>query len=113
MLESLRRGPAILAALIVLQASDFSCSTGGDSLGPGVSIQVSGVVRFAQIEGGCWVLRADDGTVYELRSDKVASIILVDGARVSVMLRPRSDLSSTCMLGQIADVEAVESVRLP
>ena len=30
-----------------------------------------------------------------------------------VVLEPRTDLASICMVGEIADVERVESVRLP
>ena len=111
-MRRLLRGPALLAGLLLVQASDFSCST-GDSLGPGVNIQVSGVVRFVNIEGGCWTLRADGGTVYELVTDKASSEILVDGARVTLVLERRSDAVSVCMLGQIARVERVESLRLP
>jgi hypothetical protein len=107
------RGPAILFALMLLQASDFSCSAGGDALGPRVSIQVSGVVRFVDVEGGCWAFRADDGSVYELVTDKASSRILVDGARATLVLAPREDAVSVCMVGRIAVVDEVKSLQLP
>ena len=107
------RGPAILFALILLQASDFSCSAGGDALGPRVSVQVSGVVRFVDVEGGCWAFRADDGSVYELRTDKASSRILVDGARATLVLAPKEDAVSVCMVGRIAVVDEVKSLQLP
>jgi hypothetical protein len=107
------RGPAILFALILLQASDFSCSAGADALGPQVSIQVSGVVRFVDVEGGCWAFRADDGSIYELVTDKASSRILVDGARATLVLAPREDAVSVCMVGRIAVVDEVKSLQLP
>ncbi|HET9481520.1 MAG TPA: hypothetical protein VFP98_07185 [Candidatus Polarisedimenticolia bacterium] len=107
------RGSVLLAALMLLQGSDFSCSSGGGSLGPGrLTIQVSGVVRFVQIEGGCWTLRADGGAIYELLTSKATSHILVDGARVSLVVSPR-EAASSCMLGEIAEVERVQSLQLP
>ncbi len=109
----LAAGQANLAALMLLSASDFSCSTRGDSLGPTVSIEVSGVVRFIDIEGGCWTFRADDGTVYELVADKALSRILVDGARATLVLEPREGAVSVCMVGRIAKVEEVKSLQLP
>ncbi len=106
------RATGILAAILTLQASDFRCSTGGDAFGPG-GIRVTGIVLFLEIEGGCWQLRADSGTRYELRPGQAPSSILVDGARVSVVLETRKDLVGVCQTGQIADVERVESVELP
>ena len=109
----LAAGQAILAAFMLLSASDFSCSTSGDSLGPTVSIEVSGVVRFVDVEGGCWTFRGDDGTVYELVVDKASSRILVDGARATLVLEPRYGAVSVCMVGRIATVEEVKSLQLP
>jgi hypothetical protein len=112
-LRGLAAGQAILAGLILLSASDFSCSTSGDSLGPTVSIEVSGVVRFVDVEGGCWAFRADDGTAYELVADKASSRILVDGARATLVLAPRKGAVSVCVVGRIAVVDEVKSLQLP
>jgi hypothetical protein len=112
-LRGLAAGQAILAGLILLSASDFSCSTSGDSLGPTVSIEVSGVVRFVDVEGGCWAFRADGGTAYELVADKASSRILVDGARATLVLTPREGAVSVCMVGRIAVVDEVKSLQLP
>jgi hypothetical protein len=112
-LRGLAAGQAILAGLILLSASDFSCSTSGDSLGPTVSIEVSGVVRFVDVEGGCWAFRADDGTAYELVADKASSRILVDGARATLVLTPREGAVSVCVVGRIAVVDEVKSLQLP
>ena len=113
MFRRLAAGQAILAALMLLSASDFSCSTRGDSLGPTVSIEVSGVVRFIDVEGGCWAFRADDGAVYELVADKTSSRILVDGARATPVLEPRKGAVSVCMVGRIAVVDEIKALQLP
>jgi len=109
--RSFSRIMGVAAALVLLQASDFSCST-GSALGPD-GIRVTGVVLYLDVEGGCWQLRTDSGERYELRPGQAPSTILVDGARVTLTLDLRSDLVSVCMVGRIADVAAVESVRLP
>ncbi|MGH7629545.1 MAG: hypothetical protein ACREOF_09145 [Gemmatimonadales bacterium] len=112
MSRPLRGVTALLAALVLLQAGDFRCSSGGDAFAPG-GIHVTGIVVFVEVEGGCWQLRADDGARYELRPGQAPSKVLVDGARVSLVLDLRDDAVSICMVGRIADVERVESVQLP
>lgn len=103
-----------VVALVVLQASDFSCTTGADAFAFATNgIRVTGVVHFLQIEGGCWQLQASNGARYELRPDQAPSKVLVDSAQVTLVLDPRTDLVSACAVGQIADVEQVESVRVP
>ena len=110
--QFLTRIAGVAAALVLLQASDFSCTTGGDGFAPS-GIRVTGVVVFLQVEGGCWQLQASNGARYELRPDQAPSKVLVDGAQVTLVLDPRTDLVSACAVGQIADVEQVESIRIP
>ena len=102
---------ALLALLAGAHASDFSCSTGA-GFGPG-GVGVTGFVLFIAIGDGCWQLRADDGTTFELRAEQAPARVLVDGARVSLVLDVRKDLTSACQVGRVADVKRVESVKLP
>lgn len=111
MSQPLHRLVNLAAALVLLQASDVTCSS-GDAFAPD-GIRVTGLVVFLRIEGGCWQLQADNGARYELRPDQAPPKMLVDGARVTLLLYLRTDLASFCAVGQIADVERVESVRLP
>ena len=111
MSQPLYRLVNVVAALVLVQASDVTCST-GDAFAPD-GIRVTGVLHFLQVEGGCWQLRADNGARYELRPDQAPSKILVDGAHLTLVVDPRTDLASVCAVGQIADVARVESVRLP
>lgn len=111
MSQALHRFLSVVAALVLLQASDVTCST-GDGFAPG-GIRVTGTLHFVRVQGGCWQLQADNGARYELRPEQAPSKIFVDGARVTLVLDLRTDLASFCAVGQIADVERVESVRLP
>ena len=74
---------------------------------------VSGVVRFLDIEGGCWQLQARNGARYELRPGQAPAAILVDGAKVVVRVQVRPDLVSICNVGQIVDVLRVISIPGP
>jgi hypothetical protein len=40
-------------------------------------------------------------------------VILVDGARATLVLAPREDAVSVCMVGRIAVVDEVKSLQLP
>lgn len=103
----------LFAALLFFHTTDFSCSAGTDAFAPSVEIRVSGTVRFVSVEGGCWQLQAPNGARYELRRTQAPSPVLVDGAQVVLVVRLRTDLVSTCMVGDIVDVERVDSVHAP
>jgi hypothetical protein len=103
----------LFAALLLFHATDFSCSAGTDALAPSTGIRVTGTVRFLTVEGGCWQLQAQNGARYELRPGQAPPRVLVDGAQVVLVVRLRTDLVSFCMVGDIVDVEQVESVRAP
>jgi hypothetical protein len=102
---------ALLALLAGAHATDFSCSTGA-GFGPG-GVEVTGFVLFIEIGDGCWQLRGDDGRNFELRPDQAPPAILVDGARVSVVVQVQEHLTSACQVGDVADVERVDSVKVP
>lgn len=101
------RNVLLLGGMLVLvgcgaKSPDQAAATreGGDSSGTAVS----GVVRKVEVSAGCWQLLAADSTRYELRPGQAPDSILVDGKQVTVTLKPRPDLMSTCMVGQIVDV---------
>ena len=74
-------------------------------------IRVTGTVQRIGVEGGCWVLEASDGTRYELRPAQAPPEVLRDGARAVLVLKKRIDLMSICQVGQIVDVQRVESIE--
>jgi hypothetical protein len=101
----------LLAALALLDGTDFRCSTGSSLLGPDGGIRVSGTVHFLVGEGGCWQLRAQNGARYELLPEQAPSSVLVDGAQVVIVVRVRTDIITACNVGNPVDVETVESIR--
>jgi hypothetical protein len=83
----------------------LSCgsSDNGDS-----SIQGEFVVRFAPIEGGCWIIIAPDNTVYG--PTNLDNAYRMDGLRVSASLQL---LPYTVIVCSGAPVEVVEIAPLP
>lgn len=96
--------------LSLLAASGFDrCELSTDSSTGELRIVV-GTIERVDGPGGCWRLRAEDGSRYELRSSQAPDGVLRDGARVRLALRPRADLASACQVGTVADVERVLTV---
>jgi hypothetical protein len=70
------------------------------------SFEITGMVRFTSVEGGCWMIEGDDGHTYE--PNNLPSEYLVDSLRIRATVEIRTDLKSTCQLGSIIDVLEVE-----
>lgn len=103
------------AGLTLLTLTGSACPAGGQTGVPAVQalaqdeFRAEGVVRKAEVGMHCWRLEAKDGASYELRPDQAPAAVLVDGKGVTLVLKKRADLMSTCMVGQIVDVVRVES----
>lgn len=98
-----------IAMLALLGATGCSAkppevSTADQQSADSGGISVSGVVKRVEVSGGCWQLVANDSTTYELRADQAPADLLVDQKQVTVTVKPRPDLMSTCMVGKIVDV---------
>jgi hypothetical protein len=105
------RAGALALALVLPRATGTTCQISTEaSTG---ELRVSGTVHLLAVEGGCWQLEATDGTRYELRPEQAPAGVLRDGAEVTLVVRPRDDLGSTCMVGRVVDVRRVEAVRAP
>ena len=72
------------------------------------TVRTSGTVHAVNLEGGCWRFDAQDGRQFEIEKASAPDGLLVDGKQVTLTLRPRPDLMSTCMIGPIAQVVRVE-----
>ena len=70
--------------------------------------RVTGVVHKSEVGVNCWRFEGSNGTGYELRPEQVPAGVLVDGKSLTLVIRPRSDVMSNCMVGQIVDVVSVE-----
>jgi hypothetical protein len=71
-------------------------------------MQIKGTVRSVNVEGGCWRLDAANGSHYEIHKGSAPSGLLEDGRQVTVTVKLRPDLMSTCMVGPIIEVLKVE-----
>jgi len=110
-----RRWPARTAWLALFTLTAAACPAGSQTGDPTVQalaqdeFRMEGTVRKAPVGMNCWRLEARDGASYELRPDQAPASLLVEGKAVVLVLKKRSDLMSTCMVGQIVDVVRVES----
>ena len=95
----------LVAALMV------ACQSGGQNQVAQVQadeIRATGMVEKAEVGVNCWRLAAEDGASYELRVDQAPADLLVQGRKVTVVLKPRADLMSACQVGKLVDVVRVE-----
>jgi hypothetical protein len=77
---------------------------------PAGSFTIDGVMHHTNLEGGCWVFRASNGQSYELIGD-AAKDLLREGLRAEVVVRPRRDVMSICMVGKIVEVVEVKEIH--
>jgi hypothetical protein len=102
---TVRLDRVLLIALLLL----FSACASTKQYPPG-SFTIDGVMHRTNLEGGCWVFRAADGQSYELIGD-AAKDLLREGLRAEVVVRPRRDVMSICMVGRIVEVVEVKEIR--
>lgn len=74
-----------------------------------MDMRLTGTVRAVALEGGCWRFDSDDGRHFEISREGAPPSLLVDGRTATLVVRPRRDLMSTCMIGPIIEVVSVES----
>ncbi|HEU4642478.1 MAG TPA: hypothetical protein VFS44_08495 [Gemmatimonadaceae bacterium] len=101
---------AILAGLTILAMA--ACT--GEEKGPNGTLKLSGTVHMVQSQDGgtCWKLESSKGKTYELQPAQVPHDMLVDGAKVKMLAKPRKG-GSFCNVGQIIDVTQVDSMSGP
>ena len=64
-------------------------------------IDADGVVRFIQVEGGCWVIDSGD---QRLEPINLSAEFQVDGLAVTFEATRRTDLASICQVGDIVEL---------
>lgn len=72
------------------------------------AMRVAGTIHSVNVEGGCWRFDAQNGSHYEILKSSAPSGLLQDGKQVTLTVKPRPDLMSTCMVGPIVEVVRVE-----
>ena len=75
-------------------------------------LRLTGIMNLIPVEGGCWKFTAISGKSYELVGSTLDSLH-VEGATVTIRVRERPNLKSTCMVGLIAEVIGIDSIERP
>ncbi len=78
-----------------------SCDTSGD----GETFVVEGTVRLSQVGPGCWFILATDGARYE--PVNLPEEFKKEDLAVRLLVRPREDMVSACMVGRLVEVVTV------
>jgi len=63
---------------------------------------VTGMVRYSNLGGDCWLIRAEDGRVFE--PTNLPTEFHQDSLLVRATLEVRRDLASPCETGEIVDI---------
>ena len=69
-------------------------------------LQFDGAVAYTDLEGGAWVIQADEGTTYE--PVNLAAEDREEGLRVRVWADRREEMASTLMVGPIIEIRRLE-----
>ena len=69
-------------------------------------LQFDGAVAYTDLEGGAWVIQADEGTTYE--PVNLAAEDREEGLRVRVWADVREEMASTLMVGPIIEIRRLE-----
>lgn len=101
----------LMAGLVL--AAMLACAK-EEEKGPNGTLRLYGTVHAVQSEqgGSCWKLESTKGKSYELQPAQVPQTLLVDGAHVVLLAKPRTG-GSFCNVGQIIDVTQVDSLTGP
>lgn len=96
------------ATAVVPPTTPDSAPAGSTPARDTTGMRLSGTVRSVNLEGGCWRFDGDDGKQYEIARGSAPQGLLQDGKKVTLTLKLRTDLMSSCMIGPIVEVVKVE-----
>jgi hypothetical protein len=71
----------------------------------GTTIQITGVVRHNQIEGGFWAIRGDDSVTYD--PTNLPEEFRREGLRVEAEARLRDDMAGIHMAGPLVELRRI------
>ena len=99
------RRPAVLLLALALLLGTLSCL---DNEGASDKVQVKGTVVQPDGGVGCsnWCIHSEDGKLYEITN--LPNEFRLPGLPVTARLQLRPDMVSTCMVGPIAEIIAIE-----
>lgn len=112
---TIRKETAITGiATVILLGALAACSPENDADAPadrsdepaGEVVEGTGTVVWRTVEGGLYVIEADDGTTYEPVS--LAPDFRIDSLRVSFEGEVRTDMASIHMVGPLLEITAIQ-----
>ena len=75
--------------------------------GPALVAEGGFIVRFLNLEGGCWTLTREEHVYYQ--PINLPDEFKQDGLRVRVDFTERPDMASICMVGPIVEIRSIEA----
>jgi hypothetical protein len=78
-----------------------------DSTPSAAVLAIDGTVNHIELEGGFWVIRGDDGAVYD-PTNGLPEAFRTEGLKVSAHLRPRPDMTSIHQMGTIVEIVDIQ-----
>lgn len=112
----IRRKVALIASVALVEASACGPARNGthwDVLMPEAesakTTRISGSVAYMDLEGGLYVLRADDGTNYD--PTNLPRSYRTDGTAVEADVVVRDDMASLGMVGPIVDIVRIRAKK--
>lgn len=92
----------VMSTLLVVALSGCSVSKESNDFGPD-AFEINGIMRFVDVEGGCWQFKSDDGSAYQLSGDNISKLFRED-IRAKLIVRELHDVATVCMMGKIVRV---------
>lgn len=72
-------------------------------------MKITGTIEKIDLNGGVWVLQAEDGNTYELY--KMPEQLKLPGETVTVDVRIREDIDTMNMVGPVAEVKSFSTLE--
>ena len=92
----------LLLATVLLLALLCSCDLFDDK---DETFAIEGNVKFSPVEGGCWFVQTTDDLRYEPLD--MPEELKEDDLFVRLIVRPRDDAASICMVGRLVEIVIV------
>jgi hypothetical protein len=93
----------LTVSLVLVLILSLTCSC--DTSEKDETFVVEGTVRLSQVGAGCWFILADDGARYE--PIDLPEDLKIEDLHVRLLVRPRDDMVSACMVGLIVEIVTV------
>ena len=94
--------------LAIATAATASCATSNAVTGEAQIVEITGTVKFIEVEGGFYGIAGDNGERYDPLN--LSPDFQKDGLRVRIQARLRKDVVTTRMWGMPVDLISIENL---